>query len=60
MKHILDVPKRLDNPGRLSRYLRMMRRSGVHPNALRLMRRAPMADAHRVPQYARIERGRTA
>ncbi len=59
MKLLFDIPKSLDNPARLRRYLRLTRASGPHPNSVRLLRRSLQRANKRVHQYARIERGHT-
>jgi hypothetical protein len=57
MKLLFDVPKSLNNPARLRRYLRMSQAHGAHPNTLRLLRRNFARGAQRLPRYVRIERG---
>lgn len=59
MKLLFDIPRSLDNPARLRRYLRLVRTSGPHPNSVRLLRRSLLRDSKRVHHYARIERGHT-
>lgn len=59
MKLLFDIPKSLDNPARLRRYLRLVRINGPHPNSVRLLRRSLHRDNNRVHQYARIDRGHT-
>ena len=59
MKLLLDIPRSLDNPARLRRYLKLVRVNGPHPNSVRLLRRSLHRENKRVHQYARIERGHT-
>ncbi|MFT4012014.1 MAG: hypothetical protein QM682_01190 [Paracoccus sp. (in: a-proteobacteria)] len=62
MKHIADKPHRT-SAGRILNFIRQDRESGLHPAVAALHARPRRDEAkadHRMQEFTRIERGRTA